>query len=472
MSKTPSTSELVAKLASFEVFANVEPEPLEWLVRRSTCRVIPKGEYIFREGDTVDHLQVIMKGKYVLRYERKGRKRELGIWGEGQVTGVLPFSRMTESGADSVVLKECTLLELHRDHFVEMIRESYSLTQALVAVMTSRVRDFQQMQLMDEKLMALGKMSAGLAHELNNPASAMVRSSQELRNHLGQTAERFRKVITMRVTPEDADRIASILVKALESYDKSELSLLEEEALKDDLIDWLDDHNVERSEDLADTLVEFEFGEEQLEEVASFIPPESVGTVLWWLATNLDTERIVSEIHTASCRIGDLVKSIKTYSHMDEEPSMDKVDVNAGLKSTLTMLKFRFKKGNVSLEKDLDFKVPKIMALAGELNQVWTNLIVNALDAMPEKDPKLTLRTFQERDCVCVEIEDNGSGIPKDIQSRIFEPFFTTKGIGEGTGMGLDIVKRVIERHNGTIQAESTPGRTCFRACFPIHQEL
>lgn len=473
MQDLEKTPDLAATLAGFEVFENVDdPSALAWLVDNSTYHWYPEGSFLFQENDPINHMSVVVEGKYVVRYERKGRKREIGVWGTGNVTGILPFSRMKEAGANGLALQDCKVLRLHKKHFVEMVNQSYELTQALVAVMTSRVRDFQQMQLMDEKLLALGKMSAGLAHELNNPASAMVRSSRELKNHLTHTAERFRRVITMRVTPEDADAIAEVLARALERYDKSQLSLLEEEALKDDIIDWLEDHEVEKAEDLADTFVEFEFGEAMLKEVKSIVPAESVPTVLWWIGTNLDTEKIVNEIQTAATRIGDLVKSIKTYSHMDEEPTMEAVDINAGLKSTLTMLKFRFKKQNVELVKELDYDIPRVNALAGELNQVWTNLIVNALDALPERDGRLTIRTFSERGCVCVEVEDNGQGIPEDIQSRVFEPFFTTKGIGEGTGMGLDIVRRVISRHSGTVDLESGPGRTCFRTCFPTHDEL
>ncbi|MEL6275190.1 MAG: HAMP domain-containing sensor histidine kinase, partial [Bacteroidota bacterium] len=208
-----------------------------------------------------------------------------------------------------------------------------------------------------------------------------------------------------------------------------------------------------------------------LKHYKEILDEEYLAPVLGWVSSILNTERLICEIQTASGRIGDLVKSIKSYSHMDEEPSMEMIDIHLGLKSTLTMLSHRFKKGKVGLQKEIDYDLPKIKAIPGELNQVWTNIIVNALDAMPESGGVLTVRTYQERENLCIEIEDNGSGIPEDIQSRIFEPFFTTKGIGEGTGMGLDIVRRVIEHHGGYIGMESRPGRTCFKVCFPIHQD-
>lgn len=471
MTEIEKTPDLVDQLAQFEVFANVERSALEWLVAKSTYHFTPAGEFLFHSGEVVNHMSVILSGEYVVRVERQGRRRELGVWGAGNIMGVLPFSRMVKVGADGVALEDAKFLMLHKNCFVEMVNVSYDLTQALVAVMTSRVRDFQQSQLMDEKLMALGKMSAGLAHELNNPASAMVRASNELYKQIHLTPDRFKSVIQMDVDPETVDIVNEVLFTVLENYGQQDLSLLESEELKDDITDWLEDVGCHDCEELADTFTDFNFGVEQLDQVQEALPESALESVLWWIETNLSTERLVQEIQTASERIGSLVKSIKTYSHMDEDPSMELIDIHQGLKSTLMMLMFRFKKGNIGLEKSLDYSLPKVKAFSGELNQVWTNLIVNALDAMPASDALLKIKSYQERDCVCIEIQDNGAGIPPDIQSRIFEPFFTTKAIGEGTGMGLDIVNRVIRKHNGYINVTSEPGQTTFKVCFPIHQD-
>ena len=469
MKNIPKPANLLQQLQGFEILKNVEAPALDWLIEQGEYFSIPEGDYLFRSGDKVDHMQVIVKGGYLVRYEQEGRKRELGTWSSGTITGVLPFSRMESAGANGVIIDDCEILQLHRDKFVEMVNVSYPLVQALVAVMTNRVRDFQQMRLMDEKLMALGKMSAGLAHELNNPASAIVRASDELYKQIHQTPARFKDVLTMRVTSDDVDAVNEVLFASINAYDgDSDLSLIEQEAFKDDVIDWLDDNDVPDSDDLADTFLDFNFGVEALDKIKEILPEKALSPVLLWIQTNLTNERLINEIKTSSDRIGSLVKSIKEYSHMDEEPSLETIDVHDGLKSTLTMLKFRFKKNGIELKKEIDKSVPKITALPGELNQVWTNLIVNSLDAMPEKGGVLTIRSYKERDCVCVEIEDNGSGIPEDIQSRVFEPFFTTKGIGEGTGMGLDIVFRVIKRHQGYIDLTSEPGKTCFKVCFPI----
>lgn len=463
-------ADLLDKLRKFPYFEGVKEEALEWLIRQGEYHVLPKGGYIFRSGDAMDHMQILLEGAYVIRREKDGKKQEMGVWEAPYVSGVLPFSRMTETAAEGKVVEELHYLEIHKNCFTEMVNVSYLLVQRLVSIMTERVRDFQQMQLMNEKLLALGKMSAGLAHELNNPASAMVRSSQELHKHLQQTPERFKSTVTMRVNPADVDAVNAVLFERLEArVDTQELSLMEREERSDDLINWFEEQGIEQGDEVVDTFVDWDLRPEHLDAIAKVLPAEAVAPILWWIETNLTTESLVDEIATASSRIAELVSSIKTYSHMDSDSSMEFVDVNDGIKSTLTMLKFRFKQKKVELDKTCDLNLPNIKALAGELNQVWTNLISNALDALPDDGTgKLSIRSYQRRDNLCIDFEDNGPGIPENIRNRIFEPFFTTKGIGEGTGMGLDIVRRVLKRHGGTVALESGPGKTCFRVCFPL----
>ena len=469
MKELTKTPDLLDRLRAFDIFEEVENAALQWLIDQSTYVVYPKDTYMFRDGEKVDHMQVMLTGGFIIRRESKGRKQELGIWKAPHVVGILPFSRMKETVSEGICIGDTHTLLLHKDCFVEMVNQSYDLTQALVAVMTNRVRDFQQMRLMDEKLMALGKMSAGLAHELNNPASAMVRGSQELHKHLVQTPERFKSVVTMRVTEESVDEVNAVLFERIRhAKEMDELSLMEREERSDELLDWLEDHQVGEAERIVDTFLDYDFRVEDFEAIAAAIPEAALGPVLWWIETNLTTETLVNEIQTASGRIAELVKSIKTYSHMDQDPSLELVDMHEGLRSTVTMVQHMIKKKNITVCKDLARDLPRVKALAGELNQVWTNLISNAIDALPEQGGDLIIRTFQERDCVCVEIEDNGPGIPEEIKSRVFEPFFTTKGIGEGTGMGLDIVRRVIDHHNGSVNLESEPGHTVFRVCFPV----
>jgi signal transduction histidine kinase len=472
MTTCPKPEDILAQVRAFEIFAEVKDEALRWMIDKSSYHCMEKDEYFFRGGDVINHMQIILSGGFLIRRESNGRKKEMGVWEAPMVTGVLPFSRMTAVAAEGITTAPTNILQLHKDHFVEMVNQSYALTQALVAVMTNRVRDFQQMRLMDEKLMALGKMSAGLAHELNNPAAAMVRSGQELHRHLAQTPTRFKEVMAMRVDEAEVDVVNQVLfgrISARQRNGDKDLSLIEREERNDDLTDWFDDHGIDNADEVVDTLIDWDFETEHLDKIADVLPAAAVAPVIRWIETNLTTESLVNEIQTASNRISELVTSIKVYSHMDSDPSMEFTDIHEGLSSTLTMLKFKFRQKSIELKKEWDRELPFIKALAGELNQVWTNLIVNALDALDERDGgQLTIRTYKRHDNICIDIEDNGPGIPPDIQSRVFEPFFTTKGIGEGTGMGLDIVRRVLERHGGNINVDSKPGCTCFRVCFPL----
>ena len=452
------------------MFKDIDSEQLEWMIDKSEFICIDKDEIVFEDERPVHHMDILLKGSCLIRRKKDGRSKEMGIWEAPYVMGMLPFSRLKKTSAEGLALENIQLLRFHKDHFTEMVNVSYDLVEALVGIMTDRVRDFQSMRLMDEKLMALGKMSAGLAHELNNPASAMVRSSRELHKHLNQTPERFKTLVTMRVSREGVDEVNKVLFERIGNReDTADLSLLEREDRTDGLTDWMEDHGIDGGDEVIDTFVDWDFTPAHLDAIAAPLPAEAIEPVLWWIETTLTTEGLVAEIQTASSRIAELVASIKTYSHMDSEPSMEFTDIHKGIKSTLTMLKFKFKQNKVTCKKELGKNLPNIKVLEGELNQVWTNLIANALDAVADDGSgQIIIRTYQERDNLYVELEDNGAGIPEDIQSRIFEPFFTTKGIGEGTGMGLDIVRRVLTRHGGAVSVKSEPGSTCFKVCFPL----
>lgn len=466
MKNIPKTPELLHQLQANEILVDIPMPTLKWLIDKSEYQLYETGEYIFEPGDAVDYMLILIQGEYSAKMKRNGRWRELGVWRAGNITGILPFSRMKETRAYGQAIKDCYFLALHKDHFVEMVNISYELTQAMVSVMTSRVRDFTQLRFQDEKLMALGKLSAGLAHELNNPASAMVRSSEELYKRIHSSPEKFKSVITMRITPEQTDLINEILFSKIPEAKNLDLSLMEREERLDDISDWLEDHDIENGEDIADTLVDFGFEEDDLDNIKEIAKNQHIDVLLGWIESTLSLEKLVEEIQEASSRISDLIGSVKSYSHMDRAATMEATDIHEGIKSTGMMLKHEFKKKNIQVSKDFNYDLPKINAFAGELNQVWTNLIVNAIDAM-EPNGHLHFKSYADRHFVCVEITDNGSGIPEDIQTRIFEPFFTTKAMGEGTGMGLDIVKKIMERHHADITLESEPGKTTFKLCFP-----
>ena len=471
METIAKTADILPRLQQFDVFKGIDANALEWLIDRAEYRCYEPGDLLFRPGEPVDHMQVVLEGRYVIEQEQQGERRELGVWETGYVTGVLPFSRMVEARAYGRALERCCLLELHRRFFTEMVNVSYELTQALVAVMSTRIRDFASIRFQNEKLMALGKLSAGLAHELNNPASAMVRDAQELYGRHHKTPEKFKAIITMRITPEQTDRVNAILFDKLAHFQHLDLSALERMDRQDELLDWLEDRDVQDAEDIAETFVDFGLTTGDLEQIETIIEGKPLPTILWWLESTLSIEKLVRDIQESADRINKLVQSVKQYSYMDRGVSMEPVDIHEGLRSTLTMLRHQLKKKNIQVDREFDTALPKIPAYAGELNQVWTNLIANAIDAIPEKNGKLHIATFRERHYVCIQITDNGSGIPEANLTRIFDPFFTTKAMGEGTGMGLDIVKRIVDRHRATIDVQSRPGETRFTVCFPVNRK-
>lgn len=466
MEPIPKTSELLSQLKQFETFTGLPDTDLEWLIERSELHLYPEGEYLFQPDEQVDHMQMIVQGRFAVSMRRDGELRELGVWETGYITGVLPFSRMTHASAHGQALEDSKVLSLHKRHFTEMVNVSYALTQALVNFMTTRVRNFTGQRYQDEKLMALGKISAGLAHELNNPASAMVRSAAELYQKIHSTPEKFKSVITMRITPEQTDGVNDILFSKIKNVQGVELSLLEREERKDDITDWLEDNDVDNAEDLAETFVDFGLTLDELEEIHDIIEGRHVGPIMHWMESTLSLEKLVSEIQESADRIAKLVQSVKSYSHMDRGSAAEHIDIHEGIISTLIMLKHRFKQKQIQVIKNFDREMPKLKAHPGELNQVWTNLITNAIDAMSEGGV-LTIDTYPDRQFICVDITDTGSGISEEHLSCIFDPFFTTKAMGEGTGMGLDITKKIVDKHKADIQVESRPGRTTFKLCFP-----
>jgi signal transduction histidine kinase len=279
----------------------------------------------------------------------------------------------------------------------------------------------------------------------------------------------FKKVISIQMTGEQIDAVNNELFRLLEIKDNPELSLKERTKREEELTDWLDERNIENSDDLAENFVDFGFVVDNLEAFCSHIPTNSCSPVFNWIGNLLTTEKMVQNIQESSHRIASLVNSVKIFTHMDRGTDKQYADIHIGIKNTLMMLIYKIKKGNITMVKEFDQTLPPVNALIGELNQVWTNLIDNALDAMePNGKGTLTIKTKKDREFVRVSITDDGPGIPDEIKSRIFDPFFTTKEMGKGTGMGLEVVHRIVHQHNGSITVKSAPGKTEFIVCFPI----
>ncbi len=460
--------DILSIIKNFDPFQDVEPEALEWLIDHCTYKKIAEGEIVFKPGDQIENMVIMLDGEIVLFLPHGEKFREFGIWKTGDVSGVLPFSRLDKGLGFAKALKESHLLQCHKDHFPDLVCQSYQLTQNLVAIMSTRIREFTHRGVQDEKLMALGKLSAGLAHELNNPASAMVRSAQKLHDNIHTTPERFKAVMLMRATDEQTDRINEILFSKIENRpDDDNRTLLEKESARDELVDWLEDHDVDNADEIAESLLDFRFEEEDLDNIREIMGGKHLHGILRWIESTLNKENLICEIKESAHRIAGLIHSMKSYSRMDQDDVPEFTDIHKGIIDTMMIMKHKIKAKRIEVVKELDRDLPHVKVHQGQINQVWTNLIDNAIDAM-ETEGKLIIKTFRERDNFCVIIQDNGKGIAPGVVNRIFEPFFTTKKIGEGTGMGLDIARRIINNHGGDIGVTSRPGETVFRVCLPM----
>ena len=457
-------------LQNLEVFADVPASQLQWLFDNSECFELQPGEFLFEEGDPIDKMFIILSGNTELYRLQSNNKVSVANLHTGNITGLLPFSRATKAIGYCQCLEITKIMSCTKEKLKDLIVHHYELTQALVHVMTSRVREFTELAQQSEKMMALGKLSAGLAHELNNPAAAIVRGSSSLKNHLKSIPDVFKELISLNIQKDEIDLIHAKLVAAVTNPNRPVMTMLQRNNLEDEVTEWLDEHEINDAVDMAENFVSFGILVKDLEEFNSCLPEGHLQSVLTWTNNSLITEQMVADIQEASKRIAGLVGAVKIYTHMDGGGDKSFVDLHSGIRNTLAMMQYKIKKAGVKIIEDFDDSLPLIKALPGELNQVWTNIIDNATDALEgQSNPQLTIKTRKDHNDVHVYIEDNGHGIPKDKQSQIFDPFFTTKEIGKGTGLGLDVVCRIIKQHNGAISVTSEPGKTEFKVCFPIN---
>ncbi|CAN5131259.1 ATP-binding protein [soil metagenome] len=456
-------------LRAFDTFADVPDEDLQWLVCNSRHYTIIKDGYLFKAGDATDEMHIIISGKLLLYFNQNGQRRVAGEMEAGEITGTLPYSRMVQATGNGVALEHTEVLSLHRDHFRDMMVDHHGLTQKLVTLMATRVKEFTKFQSQNEKMISLGKLSAGLAHELNNPAAAIVRSAGELKKHLGNVPDKFKRVMLINITPEIVDCVNDILFRKMSDKKDLRLSMLERREKEDDITYWMEDHDIENGAELAENFAEFGFELQDLDVLLDCIGEQDLAPVLAWLDNVMATEKLVGEIEEASKRISALVGSVKSYSHMDRASDTETVDIHEGIRSTITLLNHKIKKNGVKVIENFDTSLPKVPLFVSEMNQVYTNLIDNAIDAMEGREGNtLEIATKQERDSAVISIIDNGPGIPEDLIDQIFDPFFTTKAVGKGSGLGLDLVRRIVEQHKGTVKVYSKPGRTEFRVCVPM----
>ncbi|WP_019586151.1 sensor histidine kinase [Deinococcus apachensis] len=463
-----SGTDLVAALRRVRVFQDLPEEDLAWLAAQGREARYAEGEVVNRQGAPADHMLIFLEGGVEARREEEGLvgRRYIARAGEpDEVSGKLPYSRLTNFPSTSRTLAPTWLLRLPESAFPEMLARMPTLGPRLVAVMADRIRDATQGESQREQLLALGRLSAGLAHELNNPAAAGKRAAASLRGALAELSGAGERLEGHCLEREARAALGAFERRAAGDRPRPALSPLDRGDREDELAGWLEDRGVPGAWDLAPGLVEAGVEPGELEGLAKLIPEAALGDAVRHLTATLAVEALTREVEDSTGRISELVGAIKEHTHLDRAPR-GPVDVRRGLDSTLTILGHKLR-GGVRVERDYAPDVPTVEANAGELNQVWTNLIDNAIDAMKGRG-HLLVRAGREGDHLLVEIVDDGPGIPPDVQPHIFEPFFTTKGVGAGSGLGLDISGRIVRGHRGEIRVTSRPGETRFQVRLPI----
>jgi signal transduction histidine kinase len=463
--ETIVANDLMTRLAQHRSVGSAPAAEHAWLAAHGTLRTYDVGGVVTAKGEPAKNLLVVLSGHFVIRVDRGAGSHKLFEWRGGDVGGVMPYSRGASPPNDVVAEETTELLAVPKEMFSEMIQECPVITATLVHAMVDRARQFTSSDLRDEKLISLGKLAAGLAHELNNPASAAIRSAKMLTEALSEAEHAARQLASANLS--DSQFAAIERARTMCVSVRAPLSSVARADREDEIAEWLaeNDANEESALPLADSGVTLA----ALDALATSVDGDALDASLRWIAASCVVRTLSSEIETATSRIHDLVGAVKGFSYMDHAPTPEPVDIRRGIADTLTMLggKTRVKSVEVSIELADD--LPRAHAVGAELNQVWMNLIDNALDAVAV-DGHIRVTAAKELDCVVVRIIDDGCGIPQEIQGRIFDPFFTTKGVGQGTGMGLDIVRRLLQRHEGEIAVESSPGRTEFQVRLPAEK--
>lgn len=468
-SENPSgkgSSNLIDDLRKISVFSDLPEEHLVWLASKFEEMPLEPGQTFVRPGDPADSLTVVLEGEIRLQRE-DDPDGPVFTAVAGQVTGLLPYSRLTTYRGTGRAVTPTRLARLHKDHFPEMLQRMPQLGQRLVGLMADRIREVTKIEQQRDKLMALGKLSAGLAHELNNPAAAAGRAASSLRESLEAVRDASLRLGRHALSNEQREFIAQFERESGKHPDPASSDPLEQSDREERITAWLDARRVSDAWKIAPVLADFGIETSRLESLAGVVGDQALSDALTRIASLLTVIKLVGEIETSTRRISELVRAIKEYSYMDQAP-VQEIDLHGGIESTLIILGHRLKNG-VTVIREYDKSLPRICADGGELNQVWTNLMDNAIDAMHGKG-ELRVRTALELDRVLVEIGDNGPGIPSDVLPRIFEPFYTTKSVGEGTGLGLDTVCRIVRKHHGDIRVESKPGDTRFQVRLPLAQ--
>jgi signal transduction histidine kinase len=452
-----------AELRSVPAFADLPEDQIEWFISQAGELYFKAGEALMSPGEPADAMFVLLEGQLQARGEIGGETMIITV-DAGTVTGRLPFSRMKTFTFGARAVTDCRILRFPATKYHDLAQKMPELTERLVGMMTDRVRETTRREQQRDRLAALGKLSAGLAHELNNPASAAKRAASQLRDILKRIKDASHDLGRRELTPTQKAEVEK-LEAYLTQHNEPPPDTLAMSELEDQLDSLLRSHGQNDLWQLSAGLARRNIQPEVLETLFGALDPGTARAALVRVGALVEVLSLLDEIESSATRISDLVLAIKEYTYMDQAP-VQNVDIVKSLESTLTILNHKLKHG-VTVRREYQRMPLLVNSFGSELNQVWTNIIDNAIDAMGGNG-ELRVRTYRDDSCVVVEIGDNGPGISADVQTHIFEPFFTTKGVGEGTGLGLDTVQRIVKKHRGNIQVTSKPGDTLFQVWLPL----
>jgi signal transduction histidine kinase len=455
--------DLIARLAAHRTVGEAPHEELVWLASHGSIRHFAPGDQLAQYAEIRQSLSIVFSGHFAIYVDHGAGPHKVMEWGAGDVTGLVPYSRMSKAIGDIVIDEAGETFLVHRDHFPEMIRQCPTITTLLVHLMVDRARLFRSSELQDEKLLSLGRLSAGLAHELNNPASAAARSARLLADELATAETAARELGAARLSDHQL-AVVDGARRVCFSAPPFALSPIERADREEMLAGWLEAHGADPA--TAASLTDTAVTTAALDELAEALHGPVLDAALRWVAAACVTRSLATDIERAATRISKLVGAMKNYLYMDRALVPEPVDLVASVNDTVALLAHKARKKSVGIDVRIEPDVSRVRAIGGDLNQVWMNLIDNAIDAVGESG-RVSISAARRLDRIVVSVVDNGPGIAPEIRDRMFDPFVTSKPVGQGTGLGLDIARQLVRRNDGDIEVESQPGHTEFRVTLP-----
>ncbi len=462
----------IQDLRKSPLFQGLTDDELQQLVDTAELLSLKAGEILIKQGDVGDAAYVITKGEFEIEIESGPSKIKIDVRNPGDVVGEMALLSRSPRNATVLAKSDSEALRIHQEDFEDLLSTSSKAALAVLHWVTSRLNQNEALLHQQEKMAALGTLSAGLAHELNNPAAAAQRSASELNKSLLKWQKLTSQIEKTAFKEGQIEWLDGFMEEATRRFESPlKIDPIEKIDLADQLEAWLDANGIDLAWELAPAMVNYGWNGAALEK---FKTSTFFNLCIQWLGNGCQMMGLLSDVQQTTERISQIVRAMKSYTYLDQAPLLE-VDVHEGLESTIVILQHKLRQG-VFIKREYSANLPRIEAFASELNQVWTNIIDNAIDAMlsqpstnSDQTPEITLHTYSQDNQVIIEIVDNGKGIPEEIQSRIFEPFFTTKPPGSGTGLGLHISHDIIvNRHHGQLLVQSKPGKTKFKVILPV----